>query len=215
MAPQALVFVGDAKGRDDNFDKLIGKWRLQVTNLSDATTGECAEMCYRPRSKPSFKGDIQHDLRDWMLDEYAETMSLWAGQVADHYILAARTLGMEADPVADCLMSEVRFDARTLWVAHGYMAAFWRRVRLPVELADRDPWAEVGGQIVLRRSYRGLLLLYRDWIRYQTDLWPKHFPRLLRRFALVLVQQNTVGGIEAEMDLFDELRLIYSMSRDR
>lgn len=185
-----------------------------MSNPILATSGDCAEMCYRPLSHSRFAGDIQHDLRDWMLAERCETLSLWAGQVADLYLSAARVLGREADPVADCLLAEDRFDPATLAVAHGHMAAVWRCNRLPVELAHRDLWVGDEWRPVLRCSYRGLMLCFRGWLRCQTDLWPRNFPYLLRRFALVLVQQNTVRGIEAEIDLFEDLRFIYSLERN-
>lgn len=172
-----------------------------------------SNMAYRARSRPWFPGDLQHDLRDHMHATHEETLSLWAGWVADKYLAAAEMAGLRDDPVADSLLTFDKFDARTLLVAHHHMAAHWRLNWMPRFLSGETParldTIPGASDSCLRGCPRSCTAVFRNWLRINVDYQALRVPLVIRRFCLVLVQQNTAPGIMAEIDLMESLRLHY------
>lgn len=170
-------------------------------------------MAYRPRSLPNFRGDLQHDLRDAMHDARPDTLAQWAGWAADHYLAAARLLDVRDDPVADSLEVFRHFDLRSLQVAHDHMAAHWRFRFLPDLLkapVPGQPSPDTGGHF--RASIAGCLYAFRLWLKRMVDFDAKRDPVVIRRLCLVLVQQNTLQGHLAEIDLHEALRTRYPLA---
>lgn len=169
-----------------------------------------ANMAYSARSPQNFRGDLQHDVRDFMLDNRAGTTAVLAGEAARAYLAAAHLLDRHGDPVADCLREDPLFDLRTLWVAHDLLAAHWRACFLPRFLA-LDP--SVRRQLEGERfcSYRLLLRAFVGWIGAEQALWCVQAPLIVRTICLILVQQNVSAGIMAEVDLFDLLHRRYRL----
>lgn len=172
-------------------------------------------MAYRPRSRPNFAGDLQHDVRDSMLEGRAETLAIWTGLAANHYLAAAHLLAIKDDPVADSLEVFPHFDLHSLQVAHDHMAAHWRQRWMPEFLSATYPY--VGDtpdypRCHYRRSIAGCLYGFRLWLQLTTDKDARHHPVVIRRLCLVLVQQNTTTGYLAEMDLFETLRARYPVT---
>ena len=173
-----------------------------------------SNMAYRPRSRPNFKGDLHHDIRDHMLDCRNDTLSMWTGKAVDRYLAACRLLDIRDDPVADSLETFNAFDPATLTVAHDYLAAHWRYVHLPDHLSDRMPvFPDIPGASDqgIRNSLGVCLCAFRHWLTLMVEFDATHAPVVLRRLCLVLVQQNTEQGIMAEIDLFDTLRQHYPL----
>lgn len=155
-------------------------------------------MTYEPITRPLFAGDDWHELRDWLYGERAIACSRIAGLVFDFYRRAAIVLDRTDDAVLESLTAVKHFDLRTLGVAHAHLAAYWRRQNGHV-----DP--TIPGLL----SHSRLVDEFEDWVIGEASLWIVDNPRLVRLFALVLVQQNTASGIAAEMDLWDELKAFY------
>lgn len=179
-----------------------------------------SNMAYRPRSRPNFPCDHRHDVRDALYANRAETLSLWSGRVVAKYLAAARMLDLRDDPVADSLETFKTFDLATMQLAHDVMAAHWRcRIMEPFLQAKNelvgmsDPFHPFlpKRKCIMRQSVTALLAAFRWWLCQRVEHWALDCPVIIRRFCLVLVQQNTAQGIMAEFDLVEALRERYSV----
>ncbi|MFN3825797.1 MAG: hypothetical protein ACK4RN_17660 [Pseudorhodobacter sp.] len=169
-------------------------------------------MAYVPRSKPNFAGDLQHDFRDFQYERRAETLSLLIGEVTGIYLRACTVLGMEDDPIADCLRADDHFDLRAFQVVHDFLAAWWRKHHLGFAMNPDDsrPPPE-GRKWIPLTSYRALLDCFHRRLLGEVAIWALHEPRIIRQFCLVQVKDGSPGGIMAEIDLFDSLRHRYPL----
>ncbi len=172
--------------------------------------GTCAHMAYVPRTRPAFPGDLQHDFRDYMLDQRLGTLADWHGEAADCYLRAARLTGVaHTDPIAVCLAEDDVFDARTIWVAHDHMAAHWRATCLEAVKGGREGYL-VGPDLEFYcQSYAGLLFLFRAFLRRQVALWATAFPEILWLFCRAVTGEHTMTGQETEAALGLELYALY------
>ncbi len=169
----------------------------------------CAHMAYMPRSLPNFPGDLQHDLRDFLQDHRNDTIALWSGLAAQTYINAAILLGIPDDPVADCLMADDRLNPAYLSVAHDMMAAYFRRHVMPAVLDGPDTFILRGKRGAVKWSYQGLLMAFQNWLMAETADLAVTRPRVVRLICLIIVQQNSSAGRNAQIDLFEALRENY------
>lgn len=165
-------------------------------------------MAYTPRSKPNFQGDIQHDVRDFLLDHRAVTLGMITGRCVDAYLRVAALVAAKDDPLADCLVESVQFDMRTLQIAHDHLAAFWRCQNFPIRRASPAP--RVNGERALVTP-QDCLNGFRTWLRQECAWWAAENHIVIRLFCLVLVQQNTAQGYLAEITLFERLCAIYPL----
>ncbi len=166
-------------------------------------------MAYRPRSRPNFAIDTQHDLRDVMQDRRLDTIAGWSGAVCAAYLEATVILGIANDPIALCLTDDALVDARTLWVAHDHMAAHWRSAFLTVILGSKPAFVGHDDDSWLNISYTGLLFAYRQFLLSELALWRTDAPILIRLFCKAIVGEHTPSGRLDEAALFDALRLRY------
>lgn len=179
--------------------------------MPDPYTQPGAVMRYNPRSAMAFRGDIQHDLRDFMLDRRLATLSDWVGEAANLYLRAARILRVhDRDALAISLAADHRFDARTLFVAHDHMAAHWRANRLPKVMAGRGKmWWGPKKLMNHLDSYGELMAIFRDWIRCNVQAWSDHRQDVLELFLLAVVGDHTRTGQAVEAELFHTLGKLY------
>jgi len=164
-------------------------------------------MAYQPRSHPNFPGDIQHDFRDFMLDNRLETLAEWQGRAAEVWLRAARLTRRMTDPLALCLADDDRFDARTLWVAHDHMAAHWRACHMAEAMLGRK-WID---NPHFHASYAGLLFRFRRFLCHQIDVWYDLKPDLLELFLLSVTGEHTARGQNVEAELFFTLADLYGV----
>lgn len=164
------------------------------------------------RTRPCFPGDLQHDFRDFQLAQRLPTLSQWVSTAADTYLRAARILGVaRTDPIADTLGADLRFDARSLLVAHDHMAAYWRAEHMPAILKGklRLIGPEGARPLHLSCSCAGLLFAFREWLDLSIDRWATHTPWTLNLFLRAVVGDHTATGQTFEAELWYTLAHIY------
>jgi hypothetical protein len=155
-----------------------------------------------PRSRPSFRGDDWHELRDAQYAGRLDDLAMLVGEVSDMYLRACVVMGCEDDPVAEALRAGPFFDARSLFVAHARLAAVWR-------LRHGHVHPTVPGLLDLGPE----LAQWRAWVVGEVTFWILRRPLLLRRAALVVTRSlvQTPATIVAEMDLRDSLADFYPL----
>lgn len=174
-----------------------------------AFPGSCANMAYLPRSRPNFPGDIQHDFRDFMLDNRLDTLAEWQGKAAEVWLCTARLTDRIGDPISVCLAEDAIFDARTLWIAHDHMAAHWRAAHMQEAMTGREKITGPEDRPLYCRSYAGLLFRFRRYLRRQIDVWSAIKPDLLHLFLLAVTAEHTKSGRIVEMELHIVLADLY------
>jgi hypothetical protein len=180
-----------------------------VARLS-SRPGRASHMDYVSRSKPAFVGDIQHDLRDHMLDRRLDTLSVWVGTASERYLRAARLLGHQnRDAIAISLAQDDHFDARTLWVAHDHMAAHWRSHLMPPLRADPRTAARYSQEDTW--SYFGLTQHFRGWLLHETAAWADRQPDVLHLLLLTVLGDHTRSGQSVEIELCLTLADLYPL----
>ncbi len=172
----------------------------------------CRNMAYTPRSKPAFRTDLQHDIRDDLLDNRLATLTLWSDVATGAYLAAAGLLDIRDDPVAICLAADDVYDARTLWLAHDRMAAHWRQAHLPSRLAPGP--IDLDGESGKLVTYAGMRACFRRWLLGETRVWCVARPQLVRLMCLAMVGDHTRSGQKSEADLYFNLCDLYPVRAD-
>jgi len=172
----------------------------------------CKNMAYTPRTRPAFRTDIHHDIRDDLLDGRLKTLTLWSDAAAGAYLSAAGLLDIRDDPVAICLAADDVYDARTLWLSHDRMAAHWRQAHLPARLAPGP--VDLGGESGKLVTDAGIRACFRRWLLGETRAWCMARPRLVRLMCLAMVQDHTRSGQKSEADLYFDLCEFYPVRSD-
>ena len=152
------------------------------------------------RTRPAFKGDDWQELRDEQARWAADTMSRVVGEVKLYFQRAAVATDTQDSLLARTLRGEKEFDLRTVYVAHGHMAAHWRlsnghlNPTLP-ELSRVDRLADE----------------FMDWAKREPTQWFFENPRLLHLFAVATAGWQSVNTLQNEMALWDELKSWYPL----
>jgi hypothetical protein len=179
--------------------------------MLDPFTQPGAVIRYAPRSRPAFPGDIQHDLRDHLLDQRPPTLADWVGEASALYLRAARILRcQDRDALAVSLAADPRFDARTLFVAHDHMVAHWRHAHLPQLMSRRGKAVWGPDQLVNTvNGYGELTALFRYSLRQITRAWADHRTDILHLFLLAVTGEHTRTGRRVEAELYYTLGDLY------
>ncbi len=148
----------------------------------------------RNATRPVFAGDDWQELRDAMADAAADTMSRVVGRVAYLIHRSAIALGAENLPLARELRSEELFDLRTLYVAHGHIAAYWR-------LQNNHLLPAIPGTTHLDRMIDD----FQKWALQETVHWFHDNPRLIHLLAVVAVGWQRRDTVLNEISLYEEL----------
>lgn len=157
---------------------------------------------YEPRSRPCFRGDDWHELRDAQYVDRSDDLAGMAGTVHDMYQRACVVVGREDDAVAQSLRAGPFFDPQSLAPAHAHLAAVWR-------LRNGHVHPSLPGVV-------DMYPLVRDWQRWLSSeviLWIIDRPLLVRQAAIVVTRSliQRTSTIVAEMDLLDTLRDRYPL----
>jgi hypothetical protein len=150
---------------------------------------------YVARTRHVFPGDDWGELRDCQADYASVTMSRLIGQVAMFVQRSAVTVGAENELFAREMRAERKFDLRTMYVAHGHLAAFWRR-----ENGHVHP--TIPGLYDVER----LANEFTTWATEQVAHWFLDNPRLVFLFAKVAIGWQSMRTVENEIELWNELK---------
>lgn len=175
----------------------------------------CAEMAYLPRSPRVFPADIQHDFRDYMYDVRLATLADWVGEGTRLYLRAADILRRRrVDPIAIALDMDEVFDARTIFVAHDHLAAFWRNGQMHEVMAGgyRKYWGRPPDELYCNnRSPGELIAIFRQWLRWQTNDWADRKPDLLELFLLAILGEHTRTGQAVSAEFYFTVATLYQV----
>lgn len=152
------------------------------------------------RTRPMFKGDDWQELRDSQARWAADTMSRVVGEVNHYYQRAAVATGTQESLLARALRGEKEFDLRTVYVAHGHMAAHWR-------LANGHVNPTLPGLYQVDRHTEEFM----EWAWKEPANWFFENPGLIHLFAVVIEGWQSVNTLLNEMALWDELKAWYPL----
>lgn len=173
--------------------------------------GTCEHMAYVPRSPMAFPGDLQHDFRDFQLENRVEIIAAWMSTAADIYLRAARLLNRRDDQIAMSFEVFDMLDARTLWASHDFMAAYWRAKWLKAALTGRHLVVEPPFKCVPIYTYRDLQDAFLTWLLHQTQHWANKDAARFRAMCLSIVGDHSPKGQADEMAFLYGLKKSYPL----